>query len=202
MASQSGSRRDPDVLEFHAASDRRDYSLDLWLLDELPGRGAGLRVAAVAQAVIAEEGPILETRLAKIVARRFGLERVRQERIDQIIATVPRTQRRRSFAGTFVWPADVTPDSYTAWRATPHGVSRSVEEISPHEIANAMAWLAASAHGIHRDELIREAAQVFDVQRLTTPVRQRLDATLKWAIKNKRLADRDGLIVPGPIGHA
>ncbi|WP_062377042.1 DUF4011 domain-containing protein [Demequina pelophila] len=180
---------------FVPASDEPQPGLDVSILDELPSRSATARVREAAFAVVEIEGPVEEARLARIVANRCGLGTVRRTRIDAILAALPRERRERTPLGTFVWPEGVTPESYAGFRPTPDGVDRPLDEVSPHELANAMASVARSAHGIEAEELMRETARVFDFSRLTARVRGRLEGVLAWATAEGRLAVEEGLVI-------
>ena len=164
------------------------------LLDRLNERRVFDHVRAVAAEIIRVESPIEATRLTKIVGRRFGLQRVVGTRSAVILAVVPRDLMHSSALGTFVWAKGMLPDSYRAFRPTPAGVDRSVNEIAPEEIANAMEHVARIGHGVTPDELLRETAAIFGVHRLTEPVRARLEQTLDWAVAAGRLREDGGRI--------
>ncbi|MDN4483202.1 DUF4011 domain-containing protein [Demequina lignilytica] len=195
VANDDGSR-DETIPRFTPASDAPRRGLDVSTLDELPASWAAAKVREVALRVAEEEGPVQQERLARIVARRFGLSRVRQDRIDAILATLPRGRRERTSLGTYIWPENTASSTYAGYRVTPSGVPRPIDEIAPHEVANAMAEVAASSHGIETDELIREVAELFDYRRITAPVRARLSSVVTWAIAENRLEDHDGLVLP------
>ncbi len=156
-------------------------------LDHLGDRRTAAAVREVALDVIATESPIEAGRLARIVGNRFGFQRVVAKRAAEILTVVPRGLRRSSDLGTFYWAEGTTPESYRGFRRTPEGVSRSLAEVAPEEIANAMAQVVRASHRIEVEELLREAAAVFGTQRVTPPVRERLEAVLAWAVRDGRL---------------
>lgn len=163
-------------------------------LDRLDERRVAAHVRSAALEIVAVEAPIETTRLARIVGRRYGLQRVQGTRAQTILGVVPRSMIRRSSLGAFVWAEDTPPETYTIFRRTPEGVERTIQEIAPEEIANAMAHVARISHGVSEDELFRETAAIFGVRRVTVQIRGRLESTLTWAKRSGRLVENGGRI--------
>ena len=140
--------------------------------------GARVRVRREIDDVIASEGPVALARLARIVARRFDLQRVSSKRAAAIVALVPDTQIDRTAVGDFAWPENVNPSEYVEVRTSAAGEGRVITEIAPQEVLNAMAQLARMAVAISEDELIRETAASFGIRRLTVGIREHLGTIL------------------------
>lgn len=135
-------------------------------------------------AVVEAEGPIVSTRLAKVVGSRFGLKVVRAGRAQRILDLLPAGQQRRSANGDLVaWPEGVKPQAYHSFRPGP---GRQLDEIPYEELRNAMCH-AVQEHEVPVDELILRIAQIFGFQRVGSGMRQRLDDVLTRAIAEKRL---------------
>lgn len=147
------------------------------VLDRLPDKAAAATVREQVLDVIEAEGPIELTRLARIVARRFGLGAVRAARADEILRTIPRAQVRKSRKlGDFAWPANLDPEEWTGFRIADEGGTRSLDEIAPEEIANAMfAVLDEYPDLEYVDDILRRTAELFGVVRLGANVRSRLE---------------------------
>lgn len=102
------------------------------------------------------EGPIEVKRLAKKALHCFGLERVRENRIREALEHLPPTQHiERGPFGDHVWPADLDPHTWRGFRETRRPSDRTVQEISPHEIINAIR--RSAENGGLGDRLLREA---------------------------------------------
>ncbi|UFU01870.1 AAA domain-containing protein [Ruania suaedae] len=145
------------------------------VLDRLSERRAVAQVRDEVVAVVESEGPIEVGRLARTVARRFGLAKVRAARMDDIIRLIPAgLVRRGASLGTFAWPQDLDPGTWRGYRYDPTGI-RTLDEIAPEEIANAMR-AAVQPHDDRGDELLRRTAAVFGIARLGAQVRSRLEA--------------------------
>lgn len=158
---------------------------------------ASSRAAISAQIidVTETEGPILAERLARIVAARFGLSRVTESRRQQILAHVPRGLGPTSAHGERVyWPEGTAADSYTGFRA---GGEREFFDVPYLELRNGMVATIRGAHGMSREEALRETARLFGVSRLGSNVRERLEGILNAATEQELLVERDGLIVEG-----
>jgi len=146
--------------------------------------------------VIREEGPVEAGRLARLVCRRFGLQRVFAKRAAEISALVPLGQMEETRFGTFVWPTGVEPADYRSFRPA-IDTGRNVEEIAPQELLNAMRHLAQVGAGIGRDELVRETALLFGVRRLTAKPRAHLEGVLENGVQLSRLQEHGATIKAG-----
>ena len=149
------------------------------LLDALPDRAAAATVREQLLDVIETEGPIELARLTRIVARRFGLNTVRAARADDIARLVPRGQLKKGRLGSFAWPANLDPAEWTGFRHVDADAARSLDEVAPEEIANAMLAVQAEYPGASDEDTLRRTAELFGILRLGANVRSRLDAVYK-----------------------
>jgi hypothetical protein len=149
------------------------------VLDALPSRAAAATVREQLLDVIATEGPVELTRLVRIVGRRFGLNAVRAARADDIARLIPRGQLRNGRLGLFAWPAGLDPLTWTGFRIVDPNGSRTLDEIAPEEIANAMQAVVAEYPGIGDEDVLRGTAELFGIVRLGAKVRSRLQAVFK-----------------------
>ncbi|GAA2535843.1 DUF3320 domain-containing protein [Microbacterium mitrae] len=144
------------------------------VLDSLSRRASVAKVREQIVDVIEFEGPIELGRLIRIVAKRFGLNAVRAARAEHITKIVPRGHVKKSDLGTFAWPESIDPATWTAYRTADADGSRSLEEIAPEEIRNAMLAVRSANPGFDDDALIRGTAEIFGISRLGAHVRTRL----------------------------
>ena len=167
------------ISEFVPAHARVVGSRDV--LDELPARAAAAVVREQVLDVIEAEGPVEVGRLTRIVGRRFGLNAVRSARADDIGRLIPRANLRKGRLGRFAWPDNLDPETWAGFRfADPDG-SRSLDEVAPEEIANAMSAVADEFPGISDEEVLRRTAELFGIVRLGANVRGRLEAVANHA---------------------
>ena len=145
-------------------------------LDELPRRSAASKVREQIADVIQAEGPIELGRLTRIVARRFGLNAVRAARAQEIAKLVPRERMKKSRLGAFAWPEDLDAQTWTGYRSADTVGSRSLDEIAPEEIENAMKAVLRLAPRLDEDGVLRRTAEIFGIVRLGALVRSRLAA--------------------------
>ncbi|RYI24564.1 DUF4011 domain-containing protein [Dermacoccus sp. 147Ba] len=158
-------------------------TLEEGLLSDLTEPHAKARVRETVRRVVAAEGPIESWRLATIVGRSYGVQRVSSLRHGSVLNLVPRTQARAENGLTFVWPEDVTPDAYNLVRqsSVPH---RSVTEISRAELTNAMILALSEYPAMSVPALHRATMRTFGISRLGSNVQSRLEAVLAWAVRN------------------
>ncbi|MBB2769117.1 UNVERIFIED_ORG: hypothetical protein GGE11_000012 [Mycolicibacterium obuense] len=154
---------------------------DVDVLNDLPSAWAASRVRRTIEAAIEAEGPIQPDRLARIVARAFGLGRVNDDRKRAILRQVPAEYKRDDGEG-FYWPREIDPGTWRSVRCPVEGSSRPIEEVGLVEIANAMVVVAEKTGGVSEDELMREALNLFGGRRLTPAIRSRLGLALGGAI--------------------
>lgn len=152
------------------------------VLDRLTERSAKELVLTQLLNVIDVEAPVKIERLARIVANRFGLARVRQSRLDEIANLVPDELVIETPFGDWAWRSEQHYQTWGDFRPTPAGVDRRLSEIAPEEIANAFVAIVADAGEISRAELVTIAAMVFGMSRVTAQARAHLDAVLDWAV--------------------
>lgn len=162
-----------------------------WTLDHLEYPDNKRTVLQEIEDIVRAEGPILADRLARVLAARFGLERVRQVRADEILALVPRQRIRRAANGDRIaWPDHIDEGGYQAFRV-PVGGRRAIEEIPYHELRNAMVAHARAAHGMQDADLMRATARTFGIQQLGSKVAERLRGVLAASVKSGDVV-RDG----------
>ncbi|MFD6176394.1 MULTISPECIES: DUF3320 domain-containing protein [unclassified Isoptericola] len=168
---------------------------DALLLDD-DGARARARVRAEIADVVRVEGPVLADRLARVVAARFGLTRLRESRRVQLVGLVPRGLAREAANGdVVVWPDGVDPAAYDMVRAPEQGAKRDIADVPYPELRNAMVAVVRAAHGVSAADALRETARTFGVVRLGAQVRDRLEGVLAAAVREGVLAERGGRVV-------
>lgn len=104
---------------------------------------------AIVLDVVAKWGPIRLDRLAQKAARLHGFQRTGREIQDRVSASIPRDYRRtKEDAGVFVWPKDVDPSTWDAFRRPVGGEPRDPSEIPMEELV----VLARKCTSIHHDQ--------------------------------------------------
>ncbi|WP_305094533.1 DUF4011 domain-containing protein [Prescottella sp. R16] len=155
-------------------------------LDRTSSQSVRGRITAAVRETVEIEGPIELDRLARDVGRRFGFDRVSATRKGFITDCVPAELVHATALGSFVWPRELDRVEWRGYRTTPEGVTRSLGDIAPEEIVNAMAAVCRG-HELDIEPLMRETMAVFNQTRLTGPSRDRLEACLDHALGNGRL---------------
>jgi hypothetical protein len=150
------------------------------VLDNLPLTSASRVVAQAIAAAVAAEGPIHITRLAKLVAAAFGLNKVSNARAQAILKAMPPELKPKTLE-PFVWPAETDPALWRMVRRSASGDNRVLEYVPLVEIGNAMRLLVLAHAGMPEIELKREALAVFGGKRMTEQIGARLDEALRRA---------------------
>jgi REase_MTES_1575/AAA domain/Protein of unknown function (DUF3320) len=98
---------------------------------------------------VAKRGPIRLDRLAQKAARLHGFQRTGREIQDRVSASVPGDcKRTKEGASVFVWPKDVDPSAWDAFRRPVGDEPRDPSEIPMEELV----VLARKCTSIHRDQ--------------------------------------------------
>ncbi|KUG60124.1 hypothetical protein AVL61_09230 [Kocuria rosea subsp. polaris] len=149
--------------------------------------------------IVAAEGPIEAQRLARLLANRFGLQRVQAQRQETILGCLPKNRRSRTVLGTFYWPEGMTPDNYTGYRRTPaDGEKRRVTEIAPQEIGNAVLDVLRSDGPSPVVDVMQALNDVFGFNRTGREIRERYQQVLDLMERDGRLVRQDEvLVLPG-----
>jgi hypothetical protein len=130
------------------------------------------------------------------VAYEFGLQRVRDAKIGELLPLLATRKVTEVVDGHFVWPKDLKPDTWRAFRKTTKD-QRKLEEITPYEIVNAMEVTVKRSITISPDELVRWTGEFFGAGRITEKVVEYLTDCVAWAIVTKRFHLEEGLLTRG-----
>lgn len=156
-------------------------------LDQLKDAAVREKVSQHLSDIINVEGPIEESRLAKILGSGFGFGRITGGRSRDILALARETPERLDGFGTFYWPESINPELYSGYRPRGDAGNYEAREISPREVANAMTSVlqqrvenAESAPT--REELIREAANLFNFNRVGARIRDHFGRVIDWKL--------------------
>jgi hypothetical protein len=181
VAESSGDRG--DVLTFRPWTPRIAGTVStLDTLEELSSREA---VVVVIDEVVSAEGPVVEERLAKAVASAFGLAKVHGSRQRAILDLVPSRYVRGEAPGV-LWPADVDPDAWRAFRKPEGEASRALELVPAVEIANAMGFVVTD-EWLDLESVMRRTIACFGGKRLTASIRDRLALVLEGCVRDGRV---------------
>lgn len=191
--------RDPRELDFQAY-EPLDQVGDADDLKDPLAPNVALRVKAAIRAVLEKEGPVEEERLGKLVANTFGIQRVRADRVKVVLGQVPTAQRRTSQLGAFVWPPNLNPDSWLEFRRQQSGQPgvRTIEEISPEEVRNALVYLVETGVGISRSDAVADLAEIFGIKRVSKGIRARLESIIDLCVETHACLNVDGRMSLSP----
>lgn len=184
----------PAPLELAFVAARTSPAGDRNLLDRLEDPDAAAAVGSAVDEALAVEAPVHATRLAKIVATKFGLERLTAARAQAILALATRSQSRVDEFGTFLWSLDTVIDDWRNYRRTPDGVERKLEHIAPEEIGNAILHIVEMSHSIELLELHRVVGEIFGFEKLTASVRKHLQRVVIRLVDESKLIEADGRV--------
>lgn len=151
-----------------------------WQIDSLPGTRSVQAVQDVMQEIVAAEAPIEPMRAARLVGQAYGLSAMRERRAAEILAvSIPGTVRDEE---GFIYLKDQDPfNGWSKWRVHREDATRKIDEISLHEISNAMKYLAIKGLGISEEELIKETAIIFGFKRLSDAIKFRMLLAIELA---------------------
>ena len=145
------------------------------------------------RSIAEKEGPLPVDVALKTVARGYGLTKVHAARLNALQGGVPPELVISTAFGDFLFPSEligtdgnVTP-TFDWYRPTAFSV-RSLDQIVPHEVANAAVDIATRSHGITADELALELLNVFGYSRKTADAQAAARERVGWAVGHGYLA--------------
>lgn len=172
-------------------------------IDQAWGKG---KVRECVLEVIEQYGPIELHRLARVVGRRFGMNRMRANRAEAVTKLVPKSQIRRSKLGAFAWPADEDPLTWRVLRFQQLTADRPISEVPPEEILNAARWCLQNEDVTGGEPLVRATLAQFGQTRLTALAQERITAVIDQAIQafelryqGSKLVLADDAVAPAPV---
>ncbi|MCQ2391521.1 MAG: DUF3320 domain-containing protein, partial [Kiritimatiellae bacterium] len=136
------------------------------------------QIARMMAAVVETEGPIYESVLRKRVCKAWGVTRMTENVHRVFDAATPRDVLVTDHeTGRVYWPKGTEVASYREFRVPSNDPTskRSLEEIPPQELVNAMCEILTDLGGCHQDELYRETIRLFGLSALTAKARKFLD---------------------------
>jgi hypothetical protein len=192
----SGGSTAPSMVNPLLGSDLRQEFADGRSLGELggaeilgPGPGYSPEMVKLAiDEVVDAEGPIMEKRLASIVAARFGLTRVRASRLEALVASFAHLDKTDSPFGAVYWPLSRTAQSWPYFRTCSEEITRQIDEVPAPELANAMLEVIRMGGSASAEEIIRMVAQAFGRSSVTKTLRERLESVLSWVQESGELS--------------
>lgn len=171
------------------------------VLDQLRTRANRKLVAEQIDDVIAAEGPIERSRVAKLVGNRFGLTRVSSKRKDEILRCSSRVPEKHQTFGTFYWPDGVDAASFTGYRPGYLGDNPlSISEISHVELGNMMKSVVVDGGSMTRDELMRATMELLGMNRMGGTIKDRLTNVVEWLVQAEVLTITDDVYVAFALG--
>lgn len=147
--------------------------------------------------IVKVEGPVHVHVVAARMAKAWGLDRVGDRMTDAARTAWYRLWQEKSlrFEGDFLWPA--MEDFRLAVRQPdPQNKlsRRSIEEISPKEIAMAIKNLVRDSLSVDRDRLLVYVARILGFERTGNHIQQALEGTFNKLVKTRQLVLSDGRV--------
>lgn len=151
--------------------------------DDFYDEASTRRVAQTLAQVVQSYGPIERDQAFRIVAGAWGLSglgsRIRRI-IDRALFALPRDRRPVVADGALFAPGQ-DPAAYRGFRVPDpddERTKRRVEHIPVQELVNACEYVVAQAKSIGRDDLAKETARLFGIERMGKKVVETLDGAI------------------------
>ena len=154
---------------------------------------AGAQIRAMVVQVLEGEAPITFDRLARTVAAAWDIGRVTEKVRERIRQVLPATAVE---VNGMLWPDAAGRGSFTGFRVPDDDAAtqRAADELPPIEVGNAMLWLLRQHGALGEDDLARETARVFGIQRLGSVVRAVMQGALDGLAGEQRVAREGGAV--------
>jgi hypothetical protein len=128
-------------------------------------------ILSLLSAIVMTEGPVSEEHTMRRLIRSQGMKRLgpaTRERIRSFYGKAGIMARDEGYA-VFLWARDQDPEAYKGFRVRQlsDSGSRSIDEIAPQELANAIRYCTGEQPGLSDPDLIRSVLRVFGIRRRT-----------------------------------
>ena len=147
------------------------------------------------------EGPLTVDSALRKVARGFGLQKARENRLAGMRPFLPEWLVVRTEFGEWLYPPGFVRDGRVAeefdWFRRTASADRKINDIDPREITNALVVLARQSYSISRAELVTEVLGVFGYARRSQDAQAYADRVVGWAVANGFLVDDEGMLRSG-----
>ncbi len=154
---------------------------------------ADTKIRRICEAVIGTEAPVSTDVLIKKVISAFDITRVTEKaenRVREALAELPVTE-----IDGFLWQNNMMPDSFTIYRTPAEGdEKRSMDEIPPQEIANAVNEIIKNQISMTREDLVRVTAAVFGYNRIGGAIESATEKGIAYAIEKGFVKDENGRV--------
>lgn len=165
---------------------------DKEILDDLDEPDNAAQVSEALEKILYSEGPIATSRLAKLAADAFGMQRLHPKRREKILALLsPEVNICSTKFGDFAWPKGTSPENFHVFRTGSIYGQRALTDISDEEFNNALTWVIATQRPLE-EEASEAVARVLDLTAARTSIRQRMAAALTLLAKEGHLERKDG----------
>lgn len=160
---------------------RKEYRM--WIPENIPAQESFYEVPTrelirtQMREIIQCEGPIYETVLKKRIVKTWGFNRTGDQIHHVLNACLPPDAGTSQIGDVRVfWPCGQKAESYQDYRISPDDASRrTMEEIPPEELANAMFEVLMDFNSCEQDTLYRETVKLFGFSAVTAKARKYLE---------------------------
>ncbi len=177
------------------------YPTEPQLTPEEYRNNVGGAVTARFREVLAEEAPIEKGLLFTTVARSLGVNRATRqvtERNEEILKSFRHAETTRD-SKTFVWQSRKQVSEISSCRVPGEdGAGPALEDVCDEELTCLVIAASKNVGPCDLDTLVRAAAALYGVKRISAPTRALLEGTIKRAKRRKLLVESEGRIgIPG-----
>jgi very-short-patch-repair endonuclease len=142
---------------------------------------------------LSAEAPVHVDELTRRVVTAFGGGRISDRSRRRVLEAIPASSY--VLDGEFVWERSVDRRHWTDVRVPPAGEdTRDTELIALEEIAAAARWVLASNLSLDVDDLVRQTARVFRIQRLGQKVEDRVRQAVALLAQQGLCEERAGRV--------
>ena len=129
------------------------------------------------QEVIRQEAPVYERIIKKRIVKAWNFNRTGETIQSVLNSCLPQDFPTTSIGDDNVyWDAGQDPAAYSGFRVnSPNGFKRTVDEIPPEELANAMYEILIDFNSCQQDILFRETVKLFGLSAVTQKARKYLE---------------------------
>lgn len=168
--------------------------------DAFYNRANNALLAEQLRLVIDTEGPIAEAVLHRKVARAWGLERTGVRIIERLRTLTPMDVGQTDEGeATFYWPAGVTPETWSGFRAASDddATRRRVDDVCIQELANGVLHVLAMTGNAPKADVIKSVCRLLGMSRTLADAEARIGHAIAGLAQRGVVREEMGMLRVG-----
>lgn len=136
--------------------------------------------------IVSKNAPVGKNYLFRQITDSWGINRMTarvEEYLKDVLSQISILETENN-GYSYIWSTNLLPMNFTSFRLAKNSEERrSMEDISPHEIANGVRYILENQLGLLRSDLVRETYKLFGFTRSSAAIEAATQSAIDFAIR-------------------